>query len=60
MRDGIVAPIALGVGRITKKDACEGSRSKLMWCYGSDARIAKAPEDVKTIIRWGSAVEKTM
>ena len=50
MRDWVVALVALGVGGVPKKDACEGTRSKLMWGSGSNTRITETTEDSKFII----------
>ena len=50
MRDRIIAPIALGVSRVTEKDTREGTRSKFMRRGGGNTRITKTTENTKTII----------
>ena len=54
MGDGIIAAIALSVRWVAKKDADDGAGCKLMRCSSGDARVAKAAEDAKSIIRGGA------
>ena len=54
MGDGIIAAIALGVRWVAEKDAGDGAGCELMRHSGGDARVAKAAEDAKPIIRGGA------
>lgn len=56
--DGIVAPVTFGVRRVTEEDAREGAWGELVRGGGGDARVTKAPEHTKLIIRGRSAEKK--
>ena len=56
--DGIVAPIALGVGGVADEDASDRTRCELVRSGVSSARIAEAPENTQAIVRWGRTEEK--
>ena len=59
MGDGIITAIALGVRWVAEKDAGDGAGCELMRRSSGDARVAKAAEDAKPIIR-GRRTEKKM
>ena len=54
MGDGIIAAVALSVRWVAEKDAGDGAGCKLMRRSSGDARVAKAAEDAKPIIRGGA------
>ena len=60
MGDGIIAAVALSVRWVAEKDAGDGAGCKLMRRSSGDARVAKAAEDAKPIIRGGCTEEKMM
>ena len=60
MGDGIIAAVALSVRWVAEKDAGDGAGCKLMRRSSGDARVAKAAEDAKPIIRGGCIEEKMM
>ena len=60
MGDGIITAIALSVGWVAEKDAGDGAGCKLMRRSSGDARVAKAAEDAKLIIRGWCTKEKVM
>jgi hypothetical protein len=58
MGHGIIAPVTFGVGRVTKENTRDRTRSEFVRSGGRGARITKAPEDPKTIVRRGGAEEE--
>ena len=60
MRDWIVAAVALSVRWVAEKDAGDGAGCELMRRSGGDARVAKAAENAKPIIRGGRTEKKMM
>jgi hypothetical protein len=60
MGHGIIAPVTFGVGRVTKEDTRDQTRSEFMRSGGRSARITKAPEDPKTIVRRRGTKEELM
>ena len=58
VRDGIVAPISLGVRGVADEDASDRTWCKFVRSGVSSARIAKAPKDTQAIIRRGCTKEK--
>ena len=60
MGNGIVAPIALGIRRVTGKDAHEGAWGKLIQGGERDARITETPENMEFIIGWWSPIKQLM
>ena len=58
MGDGIVAPISLGVRGVADEDASDRTRCEFVRSGVRTARIAKAPENMQVIIRWGRTEEK--
>ena len=53
MRHGVIAAITLSVGRVTKEDTRNGTRSEFMRSGGGGVGVATATEDTKTIVRGG-------
>ena len=60
MGDGIIAAVALSVRWVAEKDAGDGAWCKLMRRSSGDARVAKAAEDAKLIIRGWCTEEEVM
>jgi hypothetical protein len=51
MGHGIIAAIALGVSRVTKKNTWDGAGSEFVRGGGSDAGVTTTTEDPKIIVR---------
>jgi hypothetical protein len=51
MGHGIIAAIALGVSRVTKKDTQDGMGSEFVRGGGSDTGVTTITEDPKIIVR---------
>ena len=60
MRHGVIAAITLSVGRVTKKDTSNGTRSEFMRCGGGGVRVAMATEKAETIVGGMSVVKKVV
>jgi hypothetical protein len=60
MGHGIIAPVTFGVGRVTKEDTRDRTRGEFVRSGGRGARITKAPEDPKTIVRRRGTEEELM
>ena len=56
MRHRVVAAITLSVGRVTKEDTWNGTRSLFMSGGGGGVGVAKATENTETIIGGRSAI----
>ena len=60
MRHRVVAAITLSVGRVTKEDTWNGTRSEFMRCGGGGVGVATATENSETIVGGRSAIKKMM
>ena len=56
MRHGVIAAITLSVGRVTKEDTWNGTRSEFMRCGGGGVGVAMATENSETIVGGRSAI----
>lgn len=50
VRDRIIAAIAFGVSRVTKKDTWNGARGEFVRGGGGCTRVAVATENAKTVV----------
>ena len=56
VRHGVIAAITLSVGRVTKEDTWNGTRSEFMRCGGGGVGVATATENTETIVGGRSAI----
>ena len=60
MRHRVVAAITLSVGRVTKEDTWNGTRSEFMGGGGCGVGVARATKNTETVIGGRSAIEEMM